>query len=98
MGFIDDSEDPLTTPSGVAPPPVILPKVTGVIEKAVASLRDGKSAFILVHERTQDGSINQTNGVFVRRFGDNVSATMWVGHEWNKPGTVAFGASLMWEF
>lgn len=97
MGFIDESANSLVLPPGEPPPPAILPQVTGLIGQAVDRLRDGKSGFVFVHEKTQDGSINQTHGVFVQRFGEDVVATLWVGREWNKPGTVGFGASLIWE-
>jgi len=98
--FLDESENVDLPPfvPGPPPPPAVFPVVQGVIADAVKNLRDGKSGLVLVHERTQDGSINQTNGVFVKRFGDNIAVTAWAGHEWNKPGTVSFGGSFIWEF
>ena len=99
MPLIDGSGDPrVPLPLGPPPPLAILPHVEGAISQAVKELRDGRSGFVLVHEKTQDGSINATNAVFVKRFGENVTVTGWVGHDWGKPGTVSYGGSLTWEF
>ena len=96
--FLEELPPELVEPLGAPPPSVVLPQVTGVISQAVQNLRDGRSGFVFVHEHTQDGSLNQTNAVFIKRVGEDIVATAWIGREWNKPGTVAWGASLVWEF
>jgi hypothetical protein len=82
-----------------APPPHLMPQVMGVIETAVAQLKEGEKGRIVWIAQIVGGE-KSVNAAHVMKLGKRVQVTTWFGKTWGKPTSAGLAAgtagSISW--